>query len=108
MNINLATLSFEELTSLLQSIDMEVKSRKQSEVSALLETIKQKAESLGMNVEDISSLLNKKGTGKPAKVSAAKYANPADRSQTWTGKGRKPKWFEAAIASGKKESDLAI
>ena len=45
---------------------------------------------------------------KPRKAVAAKYANPADPSQTWTGRGRKPKWVEAALAEGKSLDDLAI
>ena len=29
-----------------------------------------------------------------------KYVNPEDASVTWTGKGRKPKWFDQALAAG--------
>lgn len=39
---------------------------------------------------------------------APKYANPADKTQTWTGRGRKPKWVVAALADGKTLEDLAI
>jgi DNA-binding protein H-NS len=38
----------------------------------------------------------------------AKYANPANPSDTWSGRGRKPRWFDAALKSGKKPDDLAI
>jgi DNA-binding protein H-NS len=37
-----------------------------------------------------------------------KYRNPADPSQTWAGRGLKPKWFRAALAGGRKEKDLLI
>lgn len=37
-----------------------------------------------------------------------KFANPDDPSQTWSGRGRKPQWFNDAIASGKSEEELAI
>ncbi len=37
-----------------------------------------------------------------------KYRNPADASQTWTGRGKRPRWYSAALASGKKEKDLLI
>lgn len=40
--------------------------------------------------------------------SVAKYANPADKSDTWSGRGRKPRWFSEALAKGKKPQDLAI
>jgi DNA-binding protein H-NS len=28
---------------------------------------------------------------------APKYRNPADPSQTWSGRGRQPRWFNAAL-----------
>lgn len=31
-----------------------------------------------------------------------KYRNPADESETWTGRGRQPLWLVAALKSGKK------
>lgn len=38
----------------------------------------------------------------------AKYANPADASDTWSGRGRKPRWFVAELANGKTSDDLRI
>ncbi len=38
---------------------------------------------------------------------AAKYRNPAT-GDTWSGRGLKPKWLAAAIASGKTLADFAI
>ena len=44
-------------------------------------------------------------TGEPSKV-AAKYHDTA--GNTWSGRGLKPKWLQAAIASGKKIEEFAI
>lgn len=30
----------------------------------------------------------------------AKYANPVNPSETWSGRGRKPKWVEVFLANG--------
>jgi DNA-binding protein H-NS len=38
---------------------------------------------------------------------AAKYRDP-DSGQTWTGRGLKPKWLQAALAGGKSLSDFAL
>ena len=46
-------------------------------------------------------------TGKTTK-GAAKYANPANPEQTWTGRGRKPNWVIEALDNGKSIEDLAI
>jgi DNA-binding protein H-NS len=37
-----------------------------------------------------------------------KYRNPADKSQTWAGRGIRPKWLVAAMKGGKKLEDFAI
>ena len=37
-----------------------------------------------------------------------KYRNPAEPAQTWSGRGKRPRWFNAALAAGKKEKDLLI
>jgi DNA-binding protein H-NS len=45
--------------------------------------------------------------GKRGKV-APKYRNPADPSMTWSGRGKRPRWFNAALKSGKSEKSLLI
>jgi len=39
---------------------------------------------------------------------APKYRNPANRSETWAGRGLQPKWLKAALKSGKKLDDFKI
>ena len=38
----------------------------------------------------------------------AKYRNPANSKETWTGRGRQPRWMAAEIAKGKKVEDFLI
>ena len=45
-----------------------------------------------------------RGRGK----SVAKYATPEDRSETWTGRGRKPNWLVARLKKGAKVDDFSI
>ncbi|MGY3346729.1 MULTISPECIES: H-NS histone family protein [unclassified Bradyrhizobium] len=37
-----------------------------------------------------------------------KYRNPADRSQTWAGRGKQPKWLVSQLKAGKKIEDFLI
>jgi DNA-binding protein H-NS len=39
---------------------------------------------------------------------APKYRNPDNASETWAGRGLKPRWLTAAIKSGKKQDDFLI
>ena len=38
----------------------------------------------------------------------AKYRNPDKPSETWSGRGREPKWLAEKIASGRKREEFAI
>ena len=38
----------------------------------------------------------------------ARFANPKNTNQTWSGHGRQPEWFKAHLAAGGKEDELLI
>ena len=50
----------------------------------------------------------KSGSPAAAKSGAsdAKYRNPDDPSQTWSGRGRRPRWLTEALEAGRKLDDL--
>ena len=47
------------------------------------------------------------GMAKGTKLKA-KYRNPAKRTETWAGRGHKPRWLSSLIAKGKKLEDFAV
>lgn len=87
----------------------------------LLTKIVQMAKDAGLTASDINSALNsgkpskarnlkaaksgKKSTLAGAKV-AAKYRNPTNYSETWTGRGISPKWIAELKSAGTLESAL--
>ena len=104
MDINLDSLSLKELKDLQSQVARAVSSfedRKKKEVLADLEEM---ARAKGFTLAELtgSTVVRKRA---PA---VAKYANPADQSDTWSGRGRKPRWFAAALAAGRYPADLAI
>ena len=48
------------------------------------------------------------GRGGARGAVAPKYRNPENASETWAGRGLKPRWLAAAIKSGKKLDDFLI
>ena len=50
----------------------------------------------------------KKATGRKLGKVPPKYRNPANPSETWTGRGKQPRWLAAQIAKGKKLEDFLI
>jgi DNA-binding protein H-NS len=54
------------------------------------------------------SLTELVGGKAPKSKSVPKYRNPANASQTWSGRGRQPGWIKEGLAKNKKMSDFAI
>ncbi len=50
----------------------------------------------------------KKARGRRGGAVAPKYRNPENPSETWAGRGLRPRWLTAAIKSGKSIEDFAI
>jgi len=48
------------------------------------------------------------GRGGKGRTVAAKYANPDDPTETWTGRGRKPRWLTAKLKEGAKTEKFLI
>jgi DNA-binding protein H-NS len=85
-----------KLQSHMKGIDKEKTARVKEKVNALL-----KAEGV-----TFAQVYGRKRGGKVGKV-APKYRNP-NGTETWSGRGKRPRWFLAALKSGKKEKDLLI
>lgn len=98
--IDLSNLSLAELKQLRKDVEKTItgfEARKKNEALVALEA---KAAELGFSLSELTS-----GT---KKISAPKYRNPDDSTQTWTGRGRQPEWFKTAIASGTSTDALKI
>ena len=68
------------------------------------------AREFGFTLKDLlRAMPPEKIARRPAKkTGVARYANPADKSQTWTGKGRHPAWFKAAVKAGTPPEQLEV
>lgn len=80
--------------------------RKRKEALARLE---EQAREMGFSLSELTGTGRKRrGAGAVAAKGAAKYANPANPADTWSGRGRRPAWVNAALEAGKGLDDLAI
>lgn len=61
----------------------------------------------GLTAADLAGKSAAAPKAEGGKKVAAKYRDSAT-GQTWSGRGLKPKWLQAALASGKKLSDFAL
>lgn len=104
MAIELEKMSLKELRALQTQVSRMIDGYEDRRKQDALRELEEKARALGFSLDEIvgAKVARKRA---PAK---AKYANPANRSETWTGRGRKPRWAEAALKAGKSLADLAI
>jgi DNA-binding protein H-NS len=107
MAIDIKTLNHNQLDELIQKAETRKHELAKEKLVKLREKLTALAKAEGFTIEDLFSL---KGAKRGAKRAPAKpkYRNPADHTQTWSGRGKRPRWFHAALTAGKKEKDLLI
>lgn len=104
MTLDLDTMSLKELKNLQSRVGEKIATYEERKKKEALAALDEKAKELGYSLTELVGALSEKRRT-PAKP---KYANPDDRSQTWTGRGRRPRWVEAALRAGRSIEDLAI
>lgn len=109
---DLSGYNLSELKGLWSDVEKAIKEREQEEVKKAREQIQAIAQSVGIPVEELLAGAGSKGAGKAKSATGAKvepqYRNPANSSETWTGRGRKPTWVVNTIENGGKLEDLRI
>lgn len=104
MKPDLKSMTRKELEKLKANVEKALVKLAEKDKKAALAAAEKAAAAHGFSLAEITGepaprKPRKAKTG-PKAVSAPKYKNPADPNQTWTGKGRQPDWFKAAIAKG--------
>ena len=106
MAVDIKSLNQNQLTELISKAQVRQGELRKEKVVKLRQKVHALIQSEGYTFEDIF------GTARKAKRSggkvAPKYRNPANPAQTWSGRGKRPHWFNDALKAGKKEKDLAI
>jgi len=101
--MNLKSMSIDALVGLRGQIDAVLTAKVADERRSLeSELVKLSRVEMGSGRSKASF-----GRGVRGKV-APKYRNPENPSETWAGRGLKPRWLVAALKSGKKLDDFSI
>lgn len=99
--LKIKSLSFDELIKVKARVDAEIELRSAKERARLIDAI--------------AGLRSAKGKAVAAKPHALRgkklpplYRNPKNRSETWAGRGNRPRWLVAGLKSGKKLEAFVI
>lgn len=112
MKFDLKSLNRKELEKLGADVKKALIAAKARDRREALKAAEKAAAEFGFSLTDLAkekssgtSPKPKKRKGKPAK---ARFANPNDPSQTWSGKGRPPFWYKNAVDAGTSPAAMEI
>ena len=102
---NVEKMALKDLMELDLKVQKAISLAKERERSEVKLKIAALAEDSGFSVNE---LFGGRGGAKGKSTGVAKYKNPDNHSETWTGRGRKPNWLLAKLHKGSKMSDFEI
>lgn len=122
MPIDLNALSAKELDTLIeQAKHRKTVLKKRKPIAAIRKRIVDFATAEGYSIADLfggKGSAAAKSPRTPKKATATKgrklgkvppkYRNPAKASETWTGRGKQPRWLAELVKKGKKPEDFLI
>lgn len=123
---DLSSWSEEELTALGGLIEQELAGRREQKRRDFFASMRSQAQALGVAPEELAAELGRKPGRATAERRASegrgsthngadgratvkpKYRNPHNPSQTWAGRGVKPRWMQALLAQGSSMEEFRI
>ena len=97
-------LSLKDLKDLQQQVAKAIATFEDRKKKIALVELHEIARARGFTLEELTGA----SAVRRRSPAVAKYANPADATDTWSGRGRKPRWFVQALASGHTPEDLSV
>lgn len=107
-NIDLSSYNLSELKGLQHDIEKAIKDRQEQGVQKAREQVLAIAKEAGVSLEMLFDGPAKKSKKEGNQKVQPQYENPEDPSQTWTGRGRQPRWMTDGLASGKQLDDFRM
>lgn len=107
MAVDIKNLNHNQLNDLINKAQARQGELRKEKVVKLREKIHALIRAEGYTFEDIFGHGRAKAR-KSGGIVPPKYRNPASPDQTWSGRGKRPRWFSDALKTGKKEKDLLI
>lgn len=107
MAVDIKNLNHNQLSDLINKAQLRQQELEKDKIAKLREKVLTMIKNEGFTFEDLFGGRTGRKTRRTGKV-PPKYHNPDDPGQTWSGRGKRPRWFNAALDAGKKEKDLLI
>lgn len=114
--ISIEGLDLDELRELRRAIDERIAGIEVEQQRTVFEQIQALAASIGVSPEQLlqqfggraSSRRGSQGGKKSGGEKEARYRNPQNPEETWSGRGRQPKWLSNALKSGQRLEAFSV
>lgn len=101
--MQLDDMTLEELKKLRKDVEKAIETYEARQLSEARAKLEAQAKEMGYSLEEVVGVSKDKKTKR-----LPKYRHPENPTLTWTGMGRKPKWFIDALEAGMSKEDLQI
>lgn len=108
MAVNLNNLSIEELEDLIAQAQDLIEEKREQAVAKARAEIEKIAAGTGYSVQDLLGLRGRGKRNGAKKTVADKYRNPKDPAQTWSGRGKRPRWLQEMLEKGAKLENFLV
>jgi DNA-binding protein H-NS len=96
--------TYQELKAQAEALLQQAEAARRAEIASVVADIQARMKEYGITVDDVRGGAKK---GKSRGAVAAKHYNPAT-GDSWSGRGRAPKWLADAMAKGKSKESFLI
>lgn len=96
--------TYRELKAQAEALLKQAEAARRAEIAAVVAEIQARMKEYGITLDDL------KGGAKKARATAAvaaKYRNPAS-GETWSGRGRAPRWLAEEMAKGRSKDEFLL
>lgn len=108
MSLDINSLSISELERLTQEAKTLIEAKKEQSLDEAYSRIVQIAQEVGVTLEELIARGAKKTDQPVRKPVKPRYQNPDNTAETWTGRGKQPRWLAEKIKAGAKPEDFLI
>lgn len=105
---DLSNFSVEELKRLQEQAGALIESKKDQAVEDAYNQILEIAEKVGLSIEQILEFGASKRKKTTRKAVEPRYRSRSNPTDTWTGRGKQPRWLVAELERGAKLEDFLI
>lgn len=108
MAVDIKNLNHNQLTDLIAKAQARQSELSKERIGKVREKIQAILKAEGVSIDEVFPSRGSAKSKRAGTVVAAKYRDPSNPENTWSGRGKRPRWFNDALKAGKKEKDLLI